>query len=350
MAKLNSSDGFVTTIHTRINSYFQENNISTKADYKMKIKLLTGLISWMLTYIIIYVFASTEGEFFFLYMIHGMAHIYFSFNVGHDALHNAISKTRIVNNLWAYSYDLLGVNTYMWRFMHHRGHHACLNVYGEDMSLETANFLRLSNKQEKKWFHKYQHWYVLIIYGLYLFYYVFVKDYKYLFSKNNVYLKETRHQVKEWVKLLLGKFTYLFYMLILPILYFPFKWSFILGTFVIVLFFIGLVMSLTFQTTHIIDSTSYPQNKGEYDNYIYHVFATTADFSTNNSVINWLLGGLNLHVIHHLRSDICHTHYPALTKIVKQTANEFGILYRANRTFGSAILSHLKELRNLGQD
>ena len=56
----------------------------------------------------------------------------------------------------------------------------------------------------------------------------------------------------------------------------------------------------------------------------YHVFATTADYATENPVVGWLVGGLNHHVVHHLCPYVCHTHYAPLTRIVKETAAEFG--------------------------
>jgi linoleoyl-CoA desaturase len=311
-------------------------------------KILTGTLWWLLSYIAIFLFSTNQWEFLLLYLFHGLGHIYFSFNVGHDALHNAISKNKAVNKFWSYSYDLLGVNTYMWRFMHHRGHHACINIEGKDMSLETSGIFRLSNGEPRKKIHRYQHIYAFFVYGLYLFYYVFVKDFKYFFSKNNIHLKKVKHPKSEWAKLFAGKTFYLLYMLIIPLYVLPFHWSIVLLAFSLTLFMIGVVMSFTFQTTHIVDSTHYPANRNEYENYVFHVFETTADYAATNPVANWFFGGLNVHVIHHLRSDICHTHYPALTKIVKTTAAEYGVNYRENQTVLSAVKAHLRQLKKLG--
>jgi linoleoyl-CoA desaturase len=343
------STQFVMTLNDRINAYFKEKDISVKSDAYMVSKIVTGTAWWLLSYFAMYLWASTPSEFILLYLFHGVGHIFFAFNVGHDALHNAISKNNAVNRFWAYSYDLIGVNTYMWRFMHHQGHHACLNVHGEDMSLETAGIMRLAHNEEWKKKHRYQHIYAFAIYGLFLLYYVFVKDYKYFFSKNNVHLKNVKHPTMEWVKLFAGKAFYLGYMLFIPIWLLPFDWYIVVLAYVLTSFMIGFVLSFTFQTTHIIDTTHYPDTKIDYDNYVYHVFETTADYATTNPVANWFFGGLNVHVIHHLRSDICHTHYPALTRIVKNTAAEFGVPYRENFTILSSIQAHLRQLKKLGK-
>ena len=216
---------------------------------------------WIISYLMIYIFSASKITFLYLFLFHGLTHIFFSFNVGHDALHNAISKKKAINNFWAYSYDLLGVNTYMWRFMHHQGHHNCLNISGEDMSLESSGILRLSDKTKKKKHHKYQHIYAPLIYGLYLIYYVFFKDFKYFLSKNNIHLKGKKHPPVEYFKLFLGKIIYLTYMLFLPIYILPFNSSFIVLAFLYNLFMIGIIMSFTFQATHVVESTTYPQNK-----------------------------------------------------------------------------------------
>jgi linoleoyl-CoA desaturase len=341
---------FASTLYERINAYFRQSNKSIKSDRVMVLKIITGTLWWILSYFAIFIFSDNQSAFILLYLFHGVGHIYFSFNVGHDALHNAISKNKKVNKFWANSYDLLGVNTYMWRIMHHRGHHACLNIQGEDMSLETTGIFRLSSKEKRKKIHRYQHIYAFFIYGSYLLYYVFAKDFKYFFSKQNTHLKGTVHPTSEWIKLFSAKAFYLAYMLIIPLCLLPFSWYFIVFTFCITLCMIGVVMSFTFQTTHIIDTTHYPESKTEYENYVLHVFETTADYAAASPIANWFFGGLNVHVIHHLRSDICHTHYPALTKIVKATAKEFGIDYRENRTVFAAVKAHLRQLRKLGNE
>ncbi len=345
-----NSELFAVTLRERINNYFKSTNTSVKSDRMMVSKIIIGTSWWLLSYLAIFLCSSNPLTFLILYLFHGLGHIYFSFNVGHDALHNAISKKKKVNKFWAYSYDLLGVNTYMWRFMHHQGHHACLNIQGEDMSLETAGVMRLSNKESRRKFHKYQHYYAFVIYGIYLIYYVFIKDFKYFLAKNNVHLKGVKHPVGEYIKLFLGKAFYLFYMLFLPIYLLPFEWHFIVLTFFVTLFMIGIVMSFTFQVTHIIDTTHYPEHRKAYKNYVFHVFETTADFATTNPLANWFFGGLNVHVVHHLRSDVCHTHYPALTKIVKTTAAEFGVNYRENNSIYKAVKAHLRQLKKLGNE
>lgn len=138
-------------------------------------------------------------------------------------------------------------------------------------------------------------------------------------------------------------------MLILPVLVLGRSAWLVAGEFLLAHLIVGLSVALVFQTTHTVESTYFPASRNEFENGVYHIFATTADYSTSKPVVGWLTGGLNHHVVHHLCPYVCHTHYAPLTRIVQRTAAEFGISYRQNRTMTSAIRHHLTLLRQLGQ-
>jgi linoleoyl-CoA desaturase len=76
---------------------------------------------------------------------------------------------------------------------------------------------------------------------------------------------------------------------------------------------------------------------------------TTVNFARNNKLLSWYIGGLNFQVEHHLFPRISHVHYPRISPIVKQTAEEFGIPYLENKTFREAIKSHITFLQSLGK-
>src|SRR5690606_20976034 len=79
-----------------------------------------------------------------------------------------------------------------------------------------------------------------------------------------------------------------------------------------------------------------------------HQVNTTVNFATKNKTINWLLGGLNFQVEHHLFPRISHVHYPALNKIVRETCQEFDIYYKEFPTMFAALRSHVTYLKQTG--
>ena len=85
------------------------------------------------------------------------------------------------------------------------------------------------------------------------------------------------------------------------------------------------------------------------DDPLSHQLKTTCNFGTKSKLLTWYSGGLNHQIEHHLFPQICHVHYPALAPIVKETAEEFGLPYRADTSFLGAIGLHLGQLRELGR-
>jgi linoleoyl-CoA desaturase len=79
-----------------------------------------------------------------------------------------------------------------------------------------------------------------------------------------------------------------------------------------------------------------------------HQVETTVGFAHNNPVLTWFLGGLNFQVEHHLFPRVCHMHYPAISRIVEDVAQEHGIRYRRHLSFRAAVASHFRLLRKLG--
>ena len=93
-----------------------------------------------------------------------------------------------------------------------------------------------------------------------------------------------------------------------------------------------------------------PDDEGNIENnYAIHVMETTADFSRKSKIGSWLMGGINIHVIHHIMPGVCHVHYPALTEILIKVANDHGIEYHENKTFGEALKKHMKMLKLLSK-
>ena len=85
------------------------------------------------------------------------------------------------------------------------------------------------------------------------------------------------------------------------------------------------------------------------NNYAIHVLETTADFSRKSRIGSYLMGGINIHVIHHIFPHINHVHYQKVTPILIQCAEEYGIKYNEFKTFSQALRAHMRMLKLLGQ-
>jgi linoleoyl-CoA desaturase len=116
--------------------------------------------------------------------------------------------------------------------------------------------------------------------------------------------------------------------------------------------FAGFVLSVVFQLAHTVTETTFPvpaATSNDIENeWAIHQVQTTANFATKNKLISWLVGGLNFQIEHHLFPKISHVHYPAISKIIKQTCEEFNIKYVEFKRMRHAIFSHAMYLKQMG--
>jgi len=344
-----SASSFPKVLRRRLDEFFSEGHISPKADRMMWTKIAVGLAVLASSWIALYAFRPDSWKFIGLYLLNAVAQTFLLLNIAHDSNHNAISSTRSVNKALNYVFDVCGISSYMWRILHHRGHHSCINLHGEDDALTGRRILRFTPHEPRLPLQRFQHIYALLLYAVFSLDYVFVRDFECFFFPSHDYLK-IKHPLREYLILFASKAFYLTYMLILPVVVLG-KSPLLVGvSFVLAHLIIGLSVALVFQTTHCVDGTYFPSSRDEFDNGIYHIFATTADYATETPLVGWLAGGLNHHIVHHLCPYVCHTHYAPLTRIVKQTAEEFGIPYRQHPTMSRAIKYHLLLLKQLGAE
>ncbi len=341
---------FPKVLRRRLEDFFTTQQISPKANFMMWSKIALGMTVLAGSWIAIYTLRPNSWSFVALYLLGGFAQTFLLLNIAHDSNHNAISSRPAVNKALNYVFDLCGISSYMWRILHHRGHHSCVNLHGEDDAISGRGLFRFSPFDQRAPWHRVQHLYALVLYALFSLDYVFVRDFQHFFRPTHDYIKRAKHPLREYVILFAGKAFYLTYMLVLPVMILGKSPLLVLGSFLLVHLVVGLSVTLVFQTTHTIDTTYFPAERGEFENGVYHIFATTADYATENPVVGWLAGGLNHHIVHHLCPYVCHTHYAPLTRIVKQTAEEFGVPYRQHPTMSKAIWHHLILLKQLGNE
>ena len=80
-----------------------------------------------------------------------------------------------------------------------------------------------------------------------------------------------------------------------------------------------------------------------------HQARVTYNFGRRHHVLSWFLGGLNYHKEHHLFPLICHVNYPAMSAVVEQTCQEFGVPYKEHRSWLAGIAAHYRWLKRMGR-
>ena len=349
-----SKDAFIVELRTRIDNYFAENNISPKGNTEFWIKVVLAIVFWFGTYsfIISDVLSDNYWLLFGAYSLLGFANIFIAFSFVHDAVHDACSNKPWVNQVLGRGMDFVGGNSYLLRQMHNE-HHKWVNIHGIDVTLETHGMFRFTPHEEWKWFHKYQHFYVPLIYCFAQIHWVLFKDFKWFFGESHIgNIKNVKHPIHETFILLGFKALYYTLTLVLPIIFLSVPWWIAVLGFISAHVLSGLTFALIFQCTHICSGTHYPMPDKDgniENNYAIHVLETTADFSRKSRIGSYLMGGINIHVIHHIFPHINHVHYQKVTPILIQCAEEYGIKYNEFKTFPQALRAHMSMLKLLGQ-
>lgn len=347
------STEFTRTLNRRIQHYFTENGISRHANRAMLLKVLLAVLWWTGSYALILLNRWSNVELVALYVLHGFGQLFMAFNLAHDANHGALSARRWVNQVFSLAFDVVGVNSYMWRLMHNDSHHFHVNIQETDVAISSNGIFRFSPAERWRPHHRYQHLYAPWIYCLATLEWVFLKDFNWFIFKRQIgNAVNVRHTPAQWTKLFLFKAFYFGYVLVVPILLLDNPWWVPVTGFLLYHAGIGFSIALIFQTTHVVEGTVYPKADAHgriHNNYISHLVQTTADYAWRNPVANWFFGCLNVHTVHHIYPHICHVHYPRLTPILVATATEYGFAYREHRGVWQAFRAHLRMLRLLGQ-
>ena len=346
---------FYSTVKERVEQYFVVNNISKNANTEMYFKLAFYLLGTLGCYITIVsgILLPNLWLMFGFCLLSGFFGAMIGFNVSHDAIHGSLSSSTKINKLISYSFCFIGANPYMWNITHNVVHHTFTNIPGHDEDIEVApGLVRLSPIDKLNKLHRFQHYYAFLLYGLAAISWIFRKDYKKFFQKEIGNYNNANHPKKAYFELFFFKFLYYFLVIAVPLIVLPITWwQFLIG-FISLQLMKGFVIGLVFQLAHVVEGTSFPEPNEEgniEEAWAIHQMHTTANFSRNSWLAGFLCGGLNMQIEHHLFPRVCHIHYPAISNIVKTTADEFGVPYLENKTFWSALVSHYRTLKSFGK-
>jgi linoleoyl-CoA desaturase len=346
---------FFSTVKKRVDAYFTENNLSKGANGAMWGKVIFFLGGMMVFYglIISNQFSAPVMLVFSVFL--GMFAAFVGFNVGHDAVHGSFSSNPTVNKiLGLLGFNLIGANAYVWSITHNIVHHTFTNIPGHDEDIDVApGLVRLSPEDKVNKLQQYQHWYAFLLYGIASINWVFRKDFKKFYQKRIGNYDNTCHPKIEVFNLFFFKALYYTLFIVVPLLVLDITWwQFIIG-FVAMHLAEGLVLGLVFQLAHVVEGTDFPLVNPEgniEEAWAIHQMRTTANFARKSKLANFLCGGLNFQIEHHLFPRICHIHYGPISDIVKQTAEEFNVPYIESETFSGALYSHFKMLKKLGKE
>lgn len=342
--------GLKEALNAAVNEYFDREHIPKTGTIKLFSKTIILLFALIGLYIGILLSESSTLSYLVLYPLLGAIFASIGFNVMHDSAHGSYSEKKWVNELLGYSLNLVGGNVLFWKQKHNIAHHTFTNVHKHDEDIDIPG-MRVHADQKLNWYHRYQYVYWVAFYSLTYLLWIFVSDFAKYFSgkvrtESGGRIKmDTKEHFIFWV----SKINYLVVFIGIP--WYIHGFTFAITGFIIMSLVCGFVIATIFQLAHIVENTDNVSAKDGIieDDWTAHQLKTTANFGTHSKVLSWFVGGLNFQVEHHLFPKISHIHYPSIRPIVKKTVERFGIKYNEEPTLWSAIRSHVRVLKKLGQ-
>lgn len=284
-----------------------------------------------------------------LFAINGLA-------IQHDASHGSFSASRWLNTLAGFVDDLIGGSGLLWRHQHVLAHHA----YPNDSEWDADTFgnypiLRLNPALPCRWWHRFQHIYILALYSLIGIDYS-VMDIANYWRGYYAHIKLHKLRLIDHVLFIVGKLAHFTLVLFIPLALYD--WQRALLTIYLPLELCGgFFLASLFAVSHNTDRSEYNLPKHEsaaapgarVPCWAEMQIRTSCNWSCGSKLWLWASGGLNYQIEHHLFPGVAHKHYPALHRIVQDVCSKHGIPYNAYPSFASIFWHHLQRVKQLGQ-
>ena len=348
-----TDDKIYRQIRERSEAYFEENNKTKFADTAFWSKIvLTTLIAIGAYYMLFH--TSVYWVFALSYIVFGLAMILISINLGHDAAHSAITgNKRIDDILFRVIFSTQGLSGYLWQIRHNHSHHVLPNVLEHDSDMELGGLIMFDPNEGMKWYHKYQYIYAPFLYQFGTLVLLVYQDYEMLERREHGNLRFNKIPLVEWIHFFAAKAIHLGLYVGLPLMFANISFTSVFIAYSTMHFVVSSFMMFTFLISHHVMEIDYVESENVEnqqligDAWIRHQIVTTIDFNENSRIANFIFGGFNLHIAHHIFPEINHTHYPALTKIIKDVLAENNLDWYKSFTFFEGCRSHIKHLKRV---
>jgi len=246
-------------------------------------------------------------------LVFGPVATFMAVNVGHTVMHGGFSPYPFINLLGRCLWDAGGYAACCWD-IEHQGHHQAPHT-SIDLQTAPATGMRFFEHQRPKWFHRYQMFYMWLLFVFYSPVSWVMHSYKTLC----VY-----PTVRPLDKALHVGFKLCFFIV-------PLTLSFwLLGVGVAARNLLVLSISMSYFSLF----TLFIQHEDAYlpeevcESWSVRQVVTSVSWRSGSAVFEWLFGYFNYHIEHHLFPGLNPSVYPRLQPLVKDICQKYGVRYK----------------------
>lgn len=345
-------DQFYSTLEQRIQDYFTSNQIDPKVHvpffFASAAVVLATLTLWCAAVNSVYSGYSLVVS-SLLAMVCGFTSALVTFN-SHDIYHFAWTHNpwvwKVVGGMYC---SVHGLSSYVWCYQHVIGHHVNPNhdQLDPDVTTKKVDFWRIKPFQEWSPHYRLQYMYMPLLF-MFLSIKMKIQDFHSMIILKKADVVINPPSATQVSIFLTTKALHISYRLIIPLFYISLPSLLLLN--LLVELVMGFWLGFITQVNHINTDVVYPDPKSSKFDMTWSEMQilTTADYATGSILWNFLSGGLNSQVIHHLFPWILSVHYKDLAPILVQTCAEFGLKYNSYSSMWAIWCSHCKHLKDMG--
>ncbi|MBK9270298.1 MAG: acyl-CoA desaturase [Saprospiraceae bacterium] len=350
----NDKTNFFSSIRKEVDEYFRSNKLSKNYNSAMVVKTIVLMALYIFPFLAILLLNPGFLISNLLWVLMGIAMAGIGMCVMHDANHGAYSKNPEVNKWLGYTLNLLGGSIFNWKLQHNVLHHTFTNIAHVDDDIADKAIIKLTPHFQPKWFHRFQFIYAFALYSIMTLYWSTFKDFLQFarYIRDGVNKNSRLNNLMVLLKIIAGKLAYFGILILLPIFIFSVPLSHVVVGFLLMHAVAGVILTVVFQLAHTVEGTAHPlpNDANEIEtSWAIHQMNTTVNFAPSNRFLTWYLGGLNYQIEHHLFPNVCHVHYPAISRIVKPICKKYDVPYMETKSFFKALGSHIQALNRFSR-
>lgn len=326
-------------LQSRIDQHFADNH---KSRYLNKAMVPETIVLLSIVSIMLYVLLlalTTRLAVSFLWLRNCASTPGIRMSTMHDADRGRFTLRLWLNNLIGGTIYLADAHVENWKLQYSVPYHTYIQIADPDEDIRNRGVLKLSLDDNTAFMQRLQWMYAFHFYGDVTVYRVLMKVFfqYYRFIRSAIDRHLMAVNIRMLSRLVSMKAMYLSISFVIPVFAARIVFRQALLALLKIYVAVGLSSAAIFQLEHSVDGTNYQlmNDRGVISkDWGSCQLETAFDFSSQNKLLSWCTGRLNYRVHHHLLPEFCYVRFLELTRITRNTAEEFAENTRETEHFG----------------
>jgi fatty acid desaturase len=338
-SNLNVLSPFFCTLKSRVYRHFADNNTDYRQTNLLRPQVLGSALVFLIAWAAVYLWAVYP-----LAIVMGLVSCAMVGSFAHEYCHSTLisdgnkpnAKSLACSIIWALVCPFMSEKHFQYEHLSH--HKFPMNEKFDYEIAALKGVLRLTPSIPYKPLFRFQHYYAPFVYAFYITIQVVVGFTGSFFDKRTFSRDRSL-----WFHIYAVPWITVLFHVAIPIYVVGASWWLVcfVGYNAIWQFCTYIVAAVVHMTER--DAT-------ESNDWSYVVCARSVNVLCGNPIYDWLSGGFNYQIEHHLLPTIAREHLPSIRHIVVETCAEYGLPYKEYRSFKEYYYDHLRYLRALGRD